>query len=399
MTKSVLIIGGGMAGCAAADLMTQMGGWDITLVERAPFLGAGVRTFFHGGHPYTFGPRHFLTQNEKVYHYLNKHVPLRRCGEHQFWSYVEADQQFYNFPIHIDDINRMPEHSQIWKELAEGGIGPFQESTFAPSALPAPRDFEEFWIRSVGQTLYKKFIEQYSQKMWKLPATELDTYNWSPKGTALKQGPRTAWDTAISAYPYAKDGYNAYFDSATAGARVLLNTHVDIYDFEEKRIWLNGDVHATDRYDAIVSTISPDIPFAFCHGELPYVGRDFHKIVLPIKQALPNDVYFMYETGGEAWTRCTEFKKFTRYVADTTLLGIEVPSFNGKHYPLPVIKYQKLAERYYQEMAPGVFCLGRSGSYRYGIDIAACIGQAYELVEVLKQGGQDHPVVGEQWRL
>ena len=47
------------------------------LVEAAPFLGAGVRTSWFGGHPYTFGPRHFLTQNTKVYEYLNAIIPLR----------------------------------------------------------------------------------------------------------------------------------------------------------------------------------------------------------------------------------------------------------------------------------------------------------------------------------
>ena len=41
------------------------------MVEAAPFLGAGVRTNWHGGHPYTFGPRHFLTPYTEVYDYLN----------------------------------------------------------------------------------------------------------------------------------------------------------------------------------------------------------------------------------------------------------------------------------------------------------------------------------------
>ena len=61
--KTALVIGGGFAGCSAAHLLTLQGGWDITLVEAAPFLGGGCRTMWYGGHPYTFGPRHFLTQN------------------------------------------------------------------------------------------------------------------------------------------------------------------------------------------------------------------------------------------------------------------------------------------------------------------------------------------------
>ena len=62
MTK-ILIIGGGFAGCASAEILSKLKGVKITLIEKASFLGAGVRTNFHGGHPYTYGPRHFLTKN------------------------------------------------------------------------------------------------------------------------------------------------------------------------------------------------------------------------------------------------------------------------------------------------------------------------------------------------
>jgi UDP-galactopyranose mutase len=385
MSKTALIIGGGPAGCAASHQLTLLGGWDITLTEQGPYLGAGARTFFHGGHPYTFGPRHFLTQNEKVYNYLNSYLLLRGCANHEFWTYVEQDQNFYNFPIHTDDIERMPDCFHIKYELeCEGYDHP-------------PINLEEYWRNSVGSTLYNKFIRKYSKKMWGVEATELDTFSWSPKGVTLKSGPRAAWDNAISAYPYDYEGYNTWFDIATAGASVLLNTKTRVYDLLQRRVWIGNNI-GFNTFDIIISTISPDIPFGPLYGALPYIGRDFHKIVLPVEFALPENVYFMYNAGDEAWTRTTEFKKFTQHKSDQTLLGIEIPSKNGKYYPMPIKKWQRLAEQYFQTMGPGVFCMGRSGCYRYGLDIAACIEQAMELVEILKQGGQDHPVIGEKWR-
>ena len=83
-----LIIGGGFAGCAMADQFKTLKDWDVTLVEATNILGAGVRTSWYGGHPYTFGPRHFLTQNENVFSYLNSIIPLRKCAEHEFITYV-----------------------------------------------------------------------------------------------------------------------------------------------------------------------------------------------------------------------------------------------------------------------------------------------------------------------
>jgi UDP-galactopyranose mutase len=98
--KTALIIGGGFSGCAAAHKLSLQGGWDVTLVERANQLGGGVQTMFYGGHPYTFGPRHFLTPWEDIYKYLNGIIPMRLCAEHEFVTYIEQDAAFYSFPIH-----------------------------------------------------------------------------------------------------------------------------------------------------------------------------------------------------------------------------------------------------------------------------------------------------------
>ncbi|MFM8003210.1 MAG: UDP-galactopyranose mutase, partial [Actinomycetota bacterium] len=89
------------------------------------------------------------------------------------------------------------------------------------------KNIEDYWIGSVGRRLYDKFIDQYSKKMWLVDDNkEIDTFGWSPKGVALKDGPRAAWDTAISGYPYAPDGYDYYFGFATKAAKVLLSTKI-----------------------------------------------------------------------------------------------------------------------------------------------------------------------------
>ena len=58
-----------------AHTLSLSGSYDILMVEFGNELGAGVRTNFWGGHPYTYGPRHFLTKDKKLYDFLNKYVP------------------------------------------------------------------------------------------------------------------------------------------------------------------------------------------------------------------------------------------------------------------------------------------------------------------------------------
>ncbi len=388
--KTALIIGGGFSGCAAAHQLEMLSGWDVTLVESAPFLGAGVRTQWFGGHPYTFGPRHFLTPYEETFTYLNAIVPIRRCPEHEFLTYVERDNAFYAFPINMTDVRTMPDYSEIQAEMDEKKREEFRGAKEA-------KNIEDYWIGSVGQRLYDKFIDEYSKKMWLIDDNKkIDTFGWSPKGVALKDGPRAAWDSAISGYPYAPDGYDYYFGFATQAARVLLSTTITNFDIPNKNVTFNGEKKS---YDIIVNTIAPDTIFDECYGALPFLGREFHKIVFPTETVLPENVYFLYYANDEKFTRLVEYKKFTHHVSPTTLIGMEIPTFgNGKHYPMPYQSEQIRAERYFADMPDGVFSIGRAGSYLYGIDIDDCIRQTMLMAETLRAGGQDHPVPGENYR-
>ena len=376
--KKALIIGGGFAGCAAAHQLALLGGWDVTLVESSPALGAGVRTHFYGGHPFTFGPRHFLTQNEKVYAYLDGIVPMRLCPEHEFVTYVERDAAFYSYPVHRSEISLMPDRETIEAELAR------------LEGVEHARNFEEYWVGSIGRTLYEKFVKGYSEKMWMIDDNRaIDYFSWSPKGVTLADGPKAAWGSAMSAYPLAHDGYNAYFDVATKDARILLNTRIEQYDLPNRAVTIGGQRQV---FDIIVNTISPDLVLDNAHGSLGFIGRDFLKIVLPIEHCFPKDTYFVYYANEERFTRLVEYKKFTRHQSPSTLVGIEIPSTNGRYYPLPFRSEKARAQQYFDMMPDGVFSMGRAGSYLYAVDIDDCLEQALSLAQMIKEGGQDGPV-------
>ena len=46
------------------------------------------------------------------------YVPMRRCAEHEFLTYIERDSTFYSYPIHRDEIPKMPDRDQINSELS-----------------------------------------------------------------------------------------------------------------------------------------------------------------------------------------------------------------------------------------------------------------------------------------
>ena len=232
--------------------------------------------------------------------------------------------------------------------------------------------------------------------MWQVDSnTKIDTFGWS-RGMTLKDGPKAAWDNAISGYPYALNGYDDYFSFATKEAAVFLNTAFESIDLESKTVVIDGN---SQSFDVIINTIGVDVFMNKRFGPLKYLGRELKLIVFPVEQVFPENVYFLYYTNTEDFTRLVEYKKFTHHKSPTTLVGMEIPVNNGGYdYPMPFQSEQLLCQKYFDSMPPGVFSLGRAGSYLYAIDIDDCIKQAMIMAEQLKFDSQDYPVPGEQYR-
>ena len=382
----ILIIGGGMAGCSSAEMLSKISGTKITLLEKSKFLGAGVRTFFYGGHPYTYGPRHFLTQKKETYNYLKKFLNLKSCKHHQFKSYVEGDNQFYNYPINQSDIDIMPDKKKIRTEIKK------------QKNVHLSKNLEEFWIRSVGHTLFSKIIKNYNKKMWLVnDCKKIDTFKWSPKGYTIKSGNAAAFDDWISCYPTHKTGYNTYFDQITKykNIKVLFEQNIKKVSLSKKTIYSNNKKYT---YDILINTISPDFLFDYKYGELKFIGRDLHKIVFPTEHVFPKDVFFLYYPNQEKFTRLVEYKKFTNHKSKTSLVGMEIPSLNGKYYPLPISSEQQKAKKYFSKMPKDVYSIGRAGTYRYEVDMDDCIWQSIQIKKQIEKGLYDGPIIGDEYK-
>lgn len=364
MSNKAIVLGGGFAGCTWAHILGNKG-WNVDLFEASSLLGGGCRTLWYGGHPYTFGPRHLFCAHQHVYDFLNERLPQRDL-KHYLLTYVERDNEFYSYPIHSDDVKRMPD-----RELIEG------ELENRPS-LEAASDFEEYWQASVGPTLYSKFVEAYSKKMWMIDSNKSITdFKFDGKGVKLREGTHQVRPDIFISYPHDSRGWNPFFDNIAAntkGVKIHLNTKVDQIDGDHAKIcvdgkWIEGDI--------FVSSLSPDDLFSRRYGELQYAGRDFMKLVLPVEEVIPDPTFFLHYANDEPFTRVVEYKKLTGHKSKNTLLGIEIPSRRNKLYPYPVKEQQALADRYFDDMPENLISVGRMGNYRY-YDIGMIIDEALE---------------------
>jgi UDP-galactopyranose mutase len=349
--KTAIVIGGGFAGCTWSHLLARRG-FRVSLFEQAERLGGGCKTMHYGGHPYTLGPRHLFTPHHDSLEFIRSVVPLRQL-HHYLLTYVEQDGQFYSYPVHADDIDEMPDREAILGEVERRGD---------PATA---RNFEEYWIASVGPTLYEKFVKSYSKKMWQIESNTLLTdFKFDGKGVQLRTGTKEVRPDYHVYYPSELAGWDTYFEicAQTPGVATHLRTRIDEVDVRHPGVRVDGQWH---RADLLVSSLSPDLLLDKCYGELPYVGRELLLLVLPVEQVIPDPIFFLHYAGKQAYTRVVEYKKLTGYTSPSTLISLEFPSMTNKLYPYPIKAEQEKAARYRAECSDRVLSVGRMGNYRY----------------------------------
>lgn len=349
--KTALILGAGFAGCTAAYLLRQKG-FDITVLEKNRFPGGGCRTYKYGGHPYTLGPRIFFTKDEEVIKLMTSLMSIRQFYT-KTWSYIAKDKQFYRYPIYAKDIQRMPDKDEIVAQLKE-----------RKNKKPSTENFKNYWLDAIGPNLYYKFMDEYSKKMWGVDSNEKLSFNfnWVNKGNTIREEDARLFGDIFQGYPSSSDGYNQFFNKCLEKCRIITECKIVSIDSEKREVKTNKGNFTGD---VIINTISVDALFENKFGKLKYSGRKMFKVILPINQAFPDDTAWIHYSSNEPFTRITEFKKITDYKSKDTLLGIEIPTQEGQHYPLPV-ESERLKFNKYQELFPSNFySIGRLGKFTY----------------------------------
>lgn len=366
-----IILGGGVSGCAVANELDKKG-IETVVIEKNGYLGGGCHTFFYGGHPYTEGPRPLAIHDGHAFAYINEVVKLRTFPL-ILDSYNEKDQRFYGFPIHWDDIQTMPDREQILQELED-----------RPKINNAT-NLEDGWINAVGTTLYTKYVKTYTEKMWEVESNKVfEDFSWSVKGSPIQHGDRmcrlgSESESQLHAYPIEETGYNRFFEYCTRNSKVYLNTNIERVDLEKREVYVSGEVI---KGDIIVSTIALDDLMENCYGELRYMGRDFHKIVLPTEHIFKEGHHFIHYPNHEKFTRIVEYKMLTGHKSDSTLLVMELPSHSNKLYSYNIKSEHDKAAKYINSIPNNVYTIGRMGTYQY-LNINQCIAAACQLAEGL----------------
>lgn len=362
MNKKILVLGGGVAGASISYFLKKRG-YEITLVEKNKTVGGLSRTCYYAGHPYEFGPHVWFWPGGKE-DPINKTVVDLTNDElyyidRKLFTFVESDKKAYRYPIHYDDIKHMPNPEQIRKEMMANRDAGMK---LVAEQLPVIGEckFSEYFTSAIGDSLYKKFMENYTWKMWNIPGNNLETsmvwadrfhHAYSKDSKSNKVG-LSGYDPikfedhtlgkGIKFQVYPKKGWNAVWDRMVDGVEIIHDRIKGIKDEYNKPYVLleSGEKLFFSEYQTVLNTL--DLDMLWGEDTLPYTGRMMIPLLIPgLASGFPGGAESLHFSSCEFQTRVTEMKVITRYESPDTLILIEVPILPGarEHFPENVVKY------------------------------------------------------------
>ena len=163
----IAILGGGLAGLALG-CYAKKNGLPFTVYEARRDIGGNCVTFRHGGFCFDSGAHRFHDKDAEITEDVRSllgqdlkriHVP----------SQIYYDGGLMEFPFHSLNL------------LKSIGFRDFSKAVFEALAARLKgggeyRNFEDFALRTYGETLSERFLLNYTRKLWGIPCCQLSAH-------------------------------------------------------------------------------------------------------------------------------------------------------------------------------------------------------------------------------
>ncbi len=158
--KQVIVLGGGLAGLAAAYELTR-NDYSVTVIEEQDDVGGLARTFEKNGFHFDTGPHRWYTKSDMVNNWMldfmgDEIIKIPRLTRIYF------DKKFFYYPIRFKNVitgmglikATQAVLDYLWVRLL-ARIRKLEAVTL-----------EDGYVDKFGNTLYETFFRRYSEKLW-----------------------------------------------------------------------------------------------------------------------------------------------------------------------------------------------------------------------------------------
>ncbi|MDP8222833.1 MAG: FAD-dependent oxidoreductase [Candidatus Lernaella stagnicola] len=261
--KTVLILGGGLAGLTCADELARRG-VEVTVLEAGPVVGGLARNVQIHDAGFDLGGHRFFTENPNMMTWLRSLLGdnLLEIGRK---SRIRLNGRFFDYPLR--PLNALGNFgfkgaAKVLTDYAGAAI----RSHLAPTV--SDLSLEDWVTRRFGRELYEVYFRPYSEKVWGIPCREISA-EWAAEriqllglGDAIFRALRPAGKpkTYASRFWYPRGGIgviaNTLAERIRAGGGKVLTGHrvtqIDTADGKVKSVLVGKKRFAAD---LVVSTM------------------------------------------------------------------------------------------------------------------------------------------------
>ncbi|MCX7625448.1 MAG: FAD-dependent oxidoreductase [Candidatus Sumerlaeaceae bacterium] len=221
MRKSIIVIGGGVAGLAcAARLLEIEPACEVTVIEAEEQLGGLASLWRCNNFAADLGPHRLYTELPEIAELLPQLISQEQMLEVPRRSQLLLDGHFYAYPVSASEILRV--------------MGPLKLALYGTSAMLGqmraiavkPRSYADAMQQAFGKALYRKIIEPYTRKVWKTAPEELSEEVARVRVSAgntqrlvkrlLRRAENTARPTALDRFKYIRGGVEGLVQALAA---------------------------------------------------------------------------------------------------------------------------------------------------------------------------------------
>ncbi len=247
----VMILGGGLAGLTAADKLLDSGKADVTILEKAPFLGGLASSFEVDGDLIPRFNHHIVRTNTKTLEYLTRYGLLGNNTWKRINLAVALNNKVYNINkpwkyIRFSYLN-------LIEKIRFGLFGLYVSYLFNPDTLPDNLDAETWLTRACGKSVTQKMYYQlYGRNKFNIPLSQI-----SAKQFAHRMKEREFNDL----FTYPMKGIQGMIDGLEQdvlrkGAKIFLRSTITNLDVQKKVIsYTIGGKEHTEVFDVLINTI------------------------------------------------------------------------------------------------------------------------------------------------